>query len=90
MGWGGLFGTLAGEIGGRAAAGQVAGFTAAGVNVGVLFGPPLFGAIVDRTGSYGAAWAMLAAASVAAAVCVALVREPRDAVVDEAATLADA
>jgi ACS family hexuronate transporter-like MFS transporter len=90
VGWGGLFGTLAGEIGGRAAAGQVAGFTAAGVNVGVLFGPPLFGLIVDRTGSYGAAWTMLAAASVVAAVCVALVREPRDAAVREAATLADA
>ena len=69
---------------------QVAGFTAAGVNVGVLFGPPLFGLIVDRTGSYGAAWAMLAASSVVAGVCVALVREPRDAVVAEAATLADA
>ena len=90
VGWGGLFGTLAGEIGGRAAAGQVAGFTAAGVNVGVLFGPPLFGLIVDRSGSYGTAWAMLAVASVVAAGCVALVHEPRDATLAEAAaTLAD-
>jgi len=90
VGWGGLFGTLAGEIGGRAAAGQVAGFTAAGVNVGVLFGPPLFGLIVDRSGSYGTAWAMLAVASVVAAGCVALVREPRDvALAEAAATLAD-
>lgn len=90
VGWGGLFGTLAGEIGGRVAAGQVAGFTAAGVNVGVLFGPPLFGYIVDRSGGYGAAWAMLAAASVVAVVCVAIVREPRDVTLAEAAaTLAD-
>lgn len=90
VGWGGLFGMLAGEIGGHEAAGQVAGFTAAGVNVGILFGPPLSGLVVDRSGSYGAAWAMLAAASVVAAVCVALVREPRDtALAGATATLAD-
>jgi sugar phosphate permease len=77
VGWGGLFGTVAGEIGGHEAAGQVAGFTAAGVNVGIVFGPPAFGAVVDSSGSYGLAWLLMAAASIAAIVCLALLKEPR-------------
>jgi sugar phosphate permease len=76
VGWGGLFGTTAGELGGRPAAGVAAGLTAAIVNVGILFGPPVFGAIVDATGSYGTAWLAMTVAAVAALVCIALVREP--------------
>lgn len=78
IGWGGIFGTMAGEIGGRAAAGQVAGLTAAAVNVGVVFGPPAFGALVDATGSYDLAWLAMAVSSAAAIACVAFVREPRE------------
>ena len=78
IGWGGIFGTMAGEIGGRAAAGQVAGLTAAAVNVGVVFGPPAFGAIVDATGSYGLAWLAMAVSAALAIVCVLFVREPRE------------
>jgi sugar phosphate permease len=78
IGWGGIFGTMAGEIGGRAAAGQVAGLTAAAVNVGVVFGPPAFGAIVDASGSYDLAWLAMAVSSAAAIACVAFVREPRE------------
>jgi len=78
IGWGGIFGTMAGEIGGRAAAGQVAGLTAAAVNVGVVFGPPAFGAIVDATGSYGWAWLAMAGSSALAIACVAFVHEPRE------------
>jgi len=51
VGWGGLFGTLAGETVGPAAAGAAAGVTAAIDNIGIFIGPPLFGLIVDRTGS---------------------------------------
>lgn len=76
VGWGGLFGTTAGELGGREAAGVAAGLTAASVNVGILIGPPLYGAIVDLRGDYGPAWFALAGASLAALVCVAAVREP--------------
>lgn len=78
IGWGGIFGTMAGEIGGRAAAGQVAGLTAAAVNVGVVFGPPAFGIIVDASGSYRLAWLALAVSSALAIACVAFVREPRE------------
>jgi sugar phosphate permease len=78
IGWGGIFGTMAGEIGGRAAAGQVAGLTAAAVNVGVVFGPPAFGVIVDATGSYGLAWLAMAVSAALAIICALFVREPRE------------
>jgi sugar phosphate permease len=77
IGWGGLFGTLAGETAGPAAAGAAVGVTAALDNIGIFVGPPLFGAIVDRTGSYAPAWWTLAAASAAAVVLLAFVRERR-------------
>jgi len=77
VGWGGIFGTMAGEIGGRRAAGQVAGLTAAAVNVGVVVGPPAFGALVDAGGSYRLAWLAMAASAALATVCVAFVGEPR-------------
>ena len=77
VGWGGLFGTLAGETAGPAAAGAAAGVTAAIDNVGIFVGPPLFGLIVDRTGSYAPAWWAMVGAAVLAACLLALVREPR-------------
>ncbi len=77
VGWGGLMGALVGETAGLAAAGAAAGVTAAIDNIGIFVGPPLFGFVVDRTGSYAPAWWMLAAASVAAAALFALVRERR-------------
>ncbi len=75
VGWGGLMGTLAGETGGRAAAGAAAGVSAAFFNVGIFFGPPLFGYIVDRTGSYPAAWWTLAFSAAVALVLLLFVRE---------------
>jgi sugar phosphate permease len=77
VGWGGLFSTLAGETAGPAAAGAAAGVTAAIDNVGIFIGPPLFGFIVDRTGSYAPAWWGMVGAAVLAACLLALVREPR-------------
>ena len=68
VGWGGLFGTLAGETAGPAAAGAAAGVTAAIDNVGIFIGPPLFGWIVDRTGSYAPAWWAMVVAAAAAAI----------------------
>jgi sugar phosphate permease len=75
VGWGGLFGTLAGETAGPAAAGAAAGVTTAIDNIGIFAGPPLFGLIVDRTGSYSLAWWTMAGAAVLAGVLLALVRE---------------
>jgi MFS transporter, ACS family, hexuronate transporter len=77
IGWGGLFGTTAGEIGGRRNAGFAAGVASSTVNVGIVAGPPLFGATVDATGSYGLAWTLLAGAAAITAVCFLFVREPR-------------
>ncbi len=77
VGWGGLFGTLAGETAGPTAAGAAAGVTAAIDNIGIFVGPPLFGLIVDRTGSYTPAWWTMVGAAVLAACLLALVREPR-------------
>jgi sugar phosphate permease len=75
VGWGGLFGALAAETAGAALTGAASGVTAALDNVGVFAGPPLFGYIVDRTGSYAPAWWTMAGAAVAAVVLLVLVRE---------------
>jgi len=77
VGWGGLLGTLAGETAGPAAAGAAAGVTGALDNIGIFVGPPLFGFLVDRYGSYAPAWWAMVGASLAAAVLLAFVREPR-------------
>ena len=52
-----------------------AGVSAAFFNVGIFFGPPLFGHIVDRTGSYPAAWWTLAFSAAVALVLLLFVRE---------------
>jgi MFS transporter, ACS family, hexuronate transporter len=77
VGWGGLLGTLAGETAGPAAAGAAAGVTAALDNIGIFVGPPLFGWIVDRTGTYAPAWWTMVGAAVLAVILLAFVREPR-------------
>ncbi len=77
VGWGGLLSTLVGETAGHGAAGAAAGVTGALDNIGIFVGPPLFGLIVDRTGSYAPAWWAMVAAAGAAAVTLALVRERR-------------
>ena len=77
VGWGGLLATLVGETAGSAAAGATAGVTAAIDNIGIFVGPPPFGLIVDRSGSYAPAWWAMMGAAVLAACTLALVREPR-------------
>ena len=57
--------------------GFATGISTAAVNLGIIAGPPLFGVVVDRTGSYGLAWTLLAAAAAVTAVCFLLVREPQ-------------
>ena len=77
VGWGGLMGTLAGETGGQSAAGAAAGVSAAFFNVGIFFGPPVFGYIVDRTGAYAPAWWTMAGSAAVALVLLLFVREGR-------------
>ena len=82
IGWGGLYATMAGELGGKKQAGLAAGLCSAVVNLGIVVGPPAFGYLVDATGSYRASWVLMAACSGAAVVTVALVHEPRAAHAD--------
>jgi sugar phosphate permease len=76
IGWAGLYGTLAGEIGGARRAGLAAGLCSAMVNVGIVVGPPVFGLLVDRTGSYRPSWVLMAVAAAIAVVCWSLLRAP--------------
>ena len=77
IGWGGLYGAMAGEIGGTRNAGVAAGVTSAVVNVGVIIGPPVFGVLVDETGSYSLSWIVMAVCAGLAVVTLAFIREPR-------------
>lgn len=77
IGWGGLYGAMAGEIGGTRNAGLAAGVTSAVVNVGVIIGPPVFGVLVDATGSYRLSWIVMAVSAGLAVVTLSFIREPR-------------
>jgi MFS family permease len=70
FGWVGLYLALAAEVGGPRHAGLLTGVAVSCSWSGVLLGPPLFGALLEATGSYHWPWLALAATSVAAAVAL--------------------
>ncbi|MBI1734037.1 MAG: MFS transporter [Candidatus Rokubacteria bacterium] len=70
FGWVGLYFALVAEIGGPRYAGVLTGLSVIFAWGGTLFGPPLFGHVLDATDGYTASWLILAA--LAAAVAVAL------------------
>jgi len=72
FGWVGLYFALVAEIGGARYAGLLTGVAVAFAWSGVLIGPPVFGLLVDRTGSY--AWPWLALAAVGLGVAATLPR----------------
>jgi MFS transporter, ACS family, aldohexuronate transporter len=72
FGWVGLYFALVAEIGGPRHAGLLTGVATAFAWSGVLVGPPLFGLLVDRTGSYAPPW--LALSAIAVTVALALPR----------------
>jgi MFS family permease len=72
FGWVGLYFALVAEIGGARYAGLLTGVAVAFAWSGVLLGPPIFGLLVDRTGSY--AWPWLGLASIGIAVAATLPR----------------
>lgn len=74
LGWPGVYLAVAGEIGGQRLAGGSVGVIASLANVGMLVGPPLFGYIVDSTGTYTPAWVFLAATMVIGLVALSLAR----------------
>jgi len=59
LAWGGLYQTLAAEVAGRDAQGLGAGISMTLVQLGSTVTPPVFGALVDATGSYTVAWGLL-------------------------------
>jgi ACS family hexuronate transporter-like MFS transporter len=69
IGFGGIYLTLMSEFGGRYGAGKAAGLGSTVSMGGSIFGPPVFGYIVDISGSYELAWLSLA---FMAAVCILL------------------
>jgi nitrate/nitrite transporter NarK len=82
FGWVGLYFALVAEIGGARYAGLLTGVAVAFAWSGVLVGPPIFGLVVDRTGSYTWPWLGLAAVGVAVAAALPrpaplVQREPR-------------
>ena len=68
FGWVGLYFALVAEIGGARYAGLLTGVAVAFSWSGVLVGPPVFGVVLDATGSYTAPWLILAGIGVAVAI----------------------
>jgi len=75
IGWGGMNLILVSESTRRENAGLAMGFSLMILLIGNIAGPPIFGYIVDVTGSYSPAWWFLTACSVAAVALMSLVRE---------------
>ena len=73
FGWVGLFLALAAEVGGHRYAGLLTGVAVSFAWSGVLLGPPLFGALLQSTGSYGVPWLVLALLAFAAAIALSAI-----------------
>ncbi len=58
--WASLVQTLAVESVGRTDSGSAIGFLSRGTGMGSMFGPPLFGAVIDATASFGQGWLIAA------------------------------
>jgi MFS family permease len=67
FGWVGLYFTLVAEIGGARYAGLLTGVAVAFAWSGVLVGPPVFGVLLEATGSYRWPWLTLAAVALVVA-----------------------
>lgn len=79
FGWVGLYLALAAEVGGTRHVGLLTGVAVACSWSGVLVGPPLFGLLLEATGSYHWPWLALAVTGVVAAVALHLIPRPREA-----------
>jgi ACS family hexuronate transporter-like MFS transporter len=63
VGWNGVYHTVLTETAGRKYAGTAVGFGLTMVEAGTTLGPPIFGLIVDLSGSYQVGWYFLASLS---------------------------
>jgi MFS transporter, ACS family, hexuronate transporter len=71
FGWVGLYLALAAEVGGHRYAGLLTGVAVSFAWSGVLAGPPLFGLLLQYSGSYRGPWLVLALLALGAAVALA-------------------
>ena len=77
LGWGGLNFVLVAEFTGPEYAGLAVGYTNMIGLLGNILGPPIFGLIIDATGSYTWGWWFLTASALTSVIGFALVREAR-------------
>jgi sugar phosphate permease len=75
LGWNALYLTLIGELQGKELAGTATGVSFVLCNIGAIFGPPVFGGLVDLTHSYTTPWLFLALCMVAVALLTAVRRK---------------
>ena len=76
LGWQGLYFTLISELSPPGFEGRSVGFSLIFTSLGILSGPPLFGLVVDATGSYRLAWQLLAVVLAVGVSLLSFVREP--------------
>lgn len=76
--WTGIYGTLTIELAGSASAASAVAWVHLLGGVGSLGGPPLFGFLVDYTGSYRIAWLAAAVAVLIGLVATLALREGRE------------
>jgi len=77
VGWGGLMMTLVAELSGKEMAGTASGVGLTISYIGISLGPPVFGYIVDGTGSYTWSWLFLTACGLVALALFLSIREER-------------
>jgi MFS family permease len=70
FGWVGLYFALVAEIGGARHAGLLTGAAVVFAWSGVLVGPPLFGLVLEATGTYTLPWLLLAAVAIGVALAL--------------------
>lgn len=74
LGWNGINMTFVAELGGRGASATAAGMNLTASYLGIMAGPPLFGWLVDVTGSYAVAFQASASLFTVALILLAQVR----------------
>jgi sugar phosphate permease len=76
IGWNGINMLFVAEIAGRQASATAAGLNLTCSYLGIMVGPPIFGYLVDMTGSYTTAFFVGAAASLASLLLLAPIKPP--------------
>ena len=76
IGWNGINMLFVAEIAGRRASATAAGLNLTCSYLGIMVGPPIFGYLVDQTGSYTTAFYVGAAASLASLLLLAPIKPP--------------